>query len=196
MRRPALTSGFPKASRQGKAATSPGRGAPANRGWRRPTWALCETNVSIAATRAEPRGFRRASGRIPSAPPRPAKAQAEGQRGRDREGRRGHRYRRQDRGSRGAQGIHAGPGRGDAAIKVGDEVEYSSSASRTRSARRCCRATRRASRAGSALREGVREWSASTASSSTRSRAATRSTSTAPSPSCRAAKSISAWSAT
>jgi small subunit ribosomal protein S1 len=50
----------------------------------------------------------------------------------------------------------AGPGR-ESDLKVGDEVEVFSTASRTRSAKPCCRATRRAARKLGQAREGLQQ---------------------------------------
>ena len=110
--------------------------------------------------------------------------------------RHGHRRRRPEgRRPHPAEGIRR-QGQGRPRSRSATKSKSMSSASKTRLAKPICRATRPAAkRAGSARRE-VQRASASKASSSTRSRAASPSISTAPWPSCRAARSTSVRSAT
>ena len=105
---------------------------------------------------------------------------------RHREGHGRHRRRPEDRRPRGAARIRrARAGRTNSRSATRSKSIWS--ASRTRSAKRCCRATRRGARkAGASSRPRSRTTRRSPASSSTRSRAASPSISTAPWPSCRA----------
>ena len=157
---------------------------------------LRRDNVRNSPLRADARGFHRPFERDLRRGRGLRRFGRQGPGRRDRKGHGADRHRPEDRGPRRAEGIHQSrPRRRRRASAT--RSRSISSGSRTRSAKPSSRATRRgARRAGSSSSRRSRRTRRSTASSSTRSRAASPSISTAPWPSCRAARSTSARCAT